>query len=115
MEGKKCDKANLMIDKELKGLVHFVVNILGLHLLEDELGDDGVDPKVELLDRLLPVFSTRLRSLEPLHQHLDLLLVLLLPLLRLLLGHLEGLQVLANHAKLFLQVDYLKGGDTGFT
>ena len=45
----------------------------------------------------------------------DLLLVLLLPLLRLLLGHLEGLQVLANHAKLFLQVDYLKGGDTGFT
>ena len=42
----------------------------------------------------------------------DLLLVLLLPLLRLLLGHLEGLQVLADHAELLLQVNDLKGSDT---
>ena len=44
----------------------------------------------------------------------DLFLVLLLPLLRLLLGHFQGLQVFANHAKLFLQINDLQGFNSDF-
>merc|ERR1719295_2426564 len=96
-----------MVNKQLKGLVHFGVYILGLHLLKDELGDDRVDSKVELLDRLLSILCARFCSLEALHQDLDLLFVFLLPLLGLLLSDLEGLQVLSDHPQLFLKVDNL--------
>ena len=64
-------KINLMVDKEFKGLVNLVVDILGFHLFKDELGDDRVDAKVQLLNRLLSILCTGLCGLETLHQDLD--------------------------------------------
>ena len=35
----------LMVDKQLEGLINFIIHILCLHLLENQLGDDGVNPE----------------------------------------------------------------------
>ena len=113
----------LVVDKQLEGLVNFIIDILCLHLLKHQFGDDGVNPEdkgdqdqvdnheyyeddnyeddsddhfgeddnlpeVKFLYSLLAVLGPGLGGLQPLHENLDLLLVLLLPLLGLLLRHL---------------------------
>ena len=62
----------LMVYKELEGLVNFIVDILRLHLLGDEIRDDGVNPEVELLDGLLSVLTATLGTLQAVQQHFDL-------------------------------------------
>ena len=61
-----------MVDKKLKSLVDLVVDILCLHFLGDEVGDDGVDPQVELLHGFLSVLAAALRALQALKQDFDL-------------------------------------------
>ena len=48
----------LIVDEELEGLVQLVVDVLRLASFDDEVGDDGVDAKVQLLDRLFAVFGS---------------------------------------------------------
>ena len=62
----------LMVYKELEGLVNFIIDILRLHLLGDEIRDDGVNPEVELLDGLLSVLTATLGTLQAVQQHFDL-------------------------------------------
>ena len=61
-----------MVYKELEGLVNFIVDILRLHLLSDEIRDDGVNPEVELLDGLLSVLTATFGTLQAVQQHFDL-------------------------------------------
>jgi hypothetical protein len=53
----------LMVNKKFKGLVYFVIDILGLQFLCHEVRDDGVHPEVQLLDGLLTILSTSLSTL----------------------------------------------------
>ena len=48
---------NLVVDEELEGLVELVVDVLGLASFNDEVGNDGVDAKVQLLNGLLAIFG----------------------------------------------------------
>ena len=61
-----------VVDKKFKGLIDLVVDILRLHLLGDKVGDDGVDPEVQLLHSLLPVLTAALSALQALQQDFDL-------------------------------------------
>ena len=61
-----------MIDEKFKGLINFIVDILCLHLLCDEVGDDGVDPEVQLLDGLFSVLCASLCTLQPVQQNFNL-------------------------------------------
>ena len=61
-----------MVDKKFKGLIDLVVDILRLHLLGDQVGDDGVDPEVQLLHGLLAVLTATLSALQALQQDFDL-------------------------------------------
>ena len=69
---KKLKPTCLMVYKELEGLVNFIVDILRLHLLSDEIRDDGVNPEVELLDGLLSVLTATFGTLQTVQQHFDL-------------------------------------------
>ena len=60
------------VDKKFKGLIDLVVDILRLHLLGDQVGDDGVDPEVQLLHGLLAVLAATLSALQTLKQDFDL-------------------------------------------
>ncbi len=46
-----------MIDKQLKGLIELVIDVLGLATFDDKVIDYRVNPEVQLLDRLLTVLS----------------------------------------------------------
>ena len=61
-----------MIDEKFKGLINFIIDILCLHLLGDKVGDDGVNSEVQLLNCLLSVLGTSLRTLQAVQQDLDL-------------------------------------------
>ena len=61
-----------MVDKKFKGLIDLVVDILRLHLLGDKVGDDRVDPEVQLLHSLLSVLAAALSALQALQQDFDL-------------------------------------------
>ena len=47
----------MVVDEELEGLVELVVDVLGLAAFDDEVGDDGVDAKVQFLNGLLAIFG----------------------------------------------------------
>ena len=61
-----------VVDKKFKGLIDFVVDILRLHLLGDQVGDDGVDPEVQLLDGLLSVLCAPLCTFQAVQQNFNL-------------------------------------------
>ena len=61
-----------MVDKKFKGLIDLVVDILRLHFLGDKVGDDGVDPEVQLLHSFLSVLAAALSALQALQQDFDL-------------------------------------------
>ena len=61
-----------MVDKKFKGLIDLVVDILRLHFLGDKVGDDRVDPEVQLLHSLLSVLAAALSALQALQQDFDL-------------------------------------------
>jgi len=48
----------LIVDEELEGLVQLVVNVLRLAPFDDEVGDDGVDAEIQLLDGLFAVLGS---------------------------------------------------------
>merc|ERR1711931_354320 len=96
----------LTINKQLEGLVNFIIHILSFQFLCDKVCDDGVHPEVRLLNGLFAILGTSLSTLQPVKEDLDLLLILLLSLLGLLLGHLQGLQILTNYSQLFLKIYY---------
>jgi len=52
-----CDRI-LIVDEELEGLVQLVVNVLRLAPFDDEVGDDGVDAEIQLLDGLFAVLGS---------------------------------------------------------
>ena len=61
-----------VVDKKFKGLIDLVVDILRLHFLGDKVGDDRVDPEVQLLHSLLSVLAAALSALQALQQDFDL-------------------------------------------
>merc|ERR1719184_439607 len=90
-----------------KGGFELLSDRLELLLLRGELVLQPVHLLLKLLDRLLGKLSPRLSLLQLGSQVLDLLLVASLPLVGLLLRHLQGLQVVGHHPQLLLQLDNL--------
>merc|ERR1719180_382750 len=90
-----------------EGLFQLLCDSLQLLLLRYKLVLQPVDLFLELLHRPLGKFSASLSLLQLGCQGLDLLLVGGLPLVGLLLGHLQGLQVVCHNPQLLLQLDDL--------
>merc|ERR1719167_1758801 len=90
-----------------KGLLQLLSDRLVLLLLKDQLILQPVHLLLQLLDGFFGKLSAGLGLLQLGAQGLDLLLVGLLPLVGLLLSHLEGLQVVGNNPQLFLQLNDL--------
>merc|ERR1719210_3308063 len=90
-----------------EGLLQLLSDGLVLLLLGDELILQPVHLLLKFLNRLLCELSPSLRLLQLGAQSLDLLLVGLLPLVRLLLSHLERLEVVGDNPQLLLQLEDL--------
>merc|ERR1712172_205213 len=87
-----------------EGLFELLSDSLVLLLLGHQLILQSVHLLLQLLDGLLSELSTSLGLLQLGTQGLDLLLVGLLPLVGLLLGHLQRLEVVGNNPQFLLQV-----------
>merc|ERR1712241_1376345 len=94
-----------------EGLLQLLGDSLVLLLLGHQLVLKPVHLLLQLLHRLVSKVSSGLSLLQLGGQRLDLLLVGLLPLVGLLLGHLQGLEVVGNHSQLLrlLQVAVTTG------
>merc|ERR1719192_37161 len=90
-----------------EGLLQLLSDGLVLLLLGDELILQPVHLLLQFLNRLLGELGSSLRLLQLGAQSLDLLLVGLLPLVRLLLSHLERLEVVGDNPQLLLQLEDL--------
>merc|ERR1712241_615672 len=90
-----------------KGLLELLGDGLVLLLLGHQLVLQPVHLLLQLLHRLVSKVSSGLGLLQLGGQRLDLLLVRLLPLVSLLLGHLQGLEVVGHHPELLLQLQNL--------
>merc|ERR1711915_517653 len=96
-----------------KCLLQLLCDGLELLLLSNQLIFQSVNLLLQLLHRLLSKLGTSLSLLQSGCQGLDLLLVGLLPLVGLLLSHLQGLQVVGNNSQLLLKLHNL--GLTSFS
>merc|ERR1719275_27061 len=90
-----------------EGLLELLSDRLVLLLLRHKLILQPVHLLLQLEHRLLCKLGTGLGLLQLGSQGLDLLLVGLLPLVGLLLGHLQGLEVVGHHPQLLLQLEDL--------
>merc|ERR1719184_47199 len=90
-----------------KGGFELLSDRLELLLLRGELVLQPVHLLLKFLDRLFGKLSPCLSLLQLGSQVLDLLLVASLPLVGLLLGHLQGLQVVGHNPQLLLQLNNL--------
>merc|ERR1712073_223649 len=90
-----------------EGLLELLGDGLVLLLLGHQLILKPVHLLLQLLHRLVSKVSSGLSLLQLGGQRLDLLLVRLLPLVGLLLGHLQGLEVVGHHPELLLQLQDL--------
>merc|ERR1719460_3185752 len=90
-----------------KGLLELLCDSLQLLLLGRQLILQPVHLLLKLLHGLLSKLGPSFSLLQLGSQGLDLLLVGGLPLVGLLLGHLEGLQVVCHHPQLLLQLNNL--------
>merc|ERR1719464_1393894 len=98
-------KTSILVSGHLsEGLLQFLSDGLELLLLGDQLILQPVHLLLQFLDGLLSELSTSLSLLQLGTQGLDLLLVGLLPLVGLLLCHLQGLEVVGNNPQFLLQL-----------
>ena len=95
----------VLVEHLVEGVVELSGDCVDLQLLPDDLVLELVNPEVELCDVHLSVLGAGVGLLEPDLDLLDLVLVLLLPPPRLLLGHLQLLLVIADGGQLVLDHD----------